>query len=151
MTEEQVTRFIMTWLSGNDWIILDYDFPGGGTGRSFHIGANGTAKGAGRVIPDIVATKGKNVLVFENKGKDTYSDYDKIRKLSESAEFKVLLSAAYSDRKIEAVHFAIGFSGEAKHLSLAQQSGVGFIIQVSAETGRCQVIYENLMLPQIFG
>ena len=65
MTEEQVTKSILKWLVDSGWEILDYDFPGGGTGRKFHIGNGRSDKTKGIVIPDVIALRNDVILLFQ--------------------------------------------------------------------------------------
>lgn len=144
MTEEQVAKSILKWLADSGWEILDYDFPGGGTGRKFHVGGGMSDKTKGIVIPDIIAFKSNVILIFEDKAADTLSDYKKIKRLSESGEFRAQLEAAYSDISIVNVIWGIGYSGQQKYISLAAASNVQVVVNVSGncvENAMCNVVY----------
>ena len=144
MTEEQVTKTILKWLVDSDWEILDYDFPGGGTGRKFHVGNGRSEKTKGIVIPDIIALKNNVMLVLENKSVDTLSDYEKIKQFAESNDFRVQLEAAYPDINILKVIWGIGYSGQQKYTSQAADSNVNVVINVvgdSVETASCNIVY----------
>lgn len=141
MREEQVARSVLSWLTERGWEILDYDFPGGGTGRSFHVGEF-QDKTSGLVIPDVIAIKDSTLLVMENKAKDTRSDYEKIGRLSGSG-FERLLHEAYPQRTFDHVVFGIAFSGPSRYAELAEVNGVGVVVQV-AEDGRCAIARGNL-------
>lgn len=145
MSEEQVTRAVLSWLAAHGWEILDYDFPGGGTGRSFHVGGM-AGKNAGIVIPDVIAWKDSRVLVMENKARDTKSDYDKIRRLSGDMDFQAQLRKAYPAKPIDRIFWGIAFSGQPRYLMMASGAGVGLVLRVT-EDRTCQVEYaEGLSL-----
>lgn len=144
MTEEQVTKSILTWLSGSGWEILDYDFPGGGTGRKFHVGNGVSEKTKGIVIPDVIALRNNVILILENKSVDTLSDYEKIKQLAESRDFRGQLEAAYPDVGIANVVWGIGYSGQQKYTSQAAASNVNVVVNVignTVETASCNVVY----------
>lgn len=144
MTEEQVTRSIIKWLVDSGWEILDYDFPGGGTGRKFHIRNGGSDKTKGIVIPDVIALRNDVILILENKSVDTLSDYEKIKQLAESSDFRGQLKAAYPDVGIAKIVWGIGFSGQQKYISQAAASNVNVVVNVigdTVETASCNVIY----------
>lgn len=140
MSEEQVTRAVLSWLTAHGWEILDYDFPGGGTGRSFHVGGL-TGKNAGIIIPDVIAWKDSCALVMENKAKDTKSDYDKIHRLSGNEDFLFQLCKAYPTKHMGRILFGgIAFSGPPRYLKMASDMGVGLVLRVN-EDRTCQVEY----------
>ena len=147
MTEEQVKKAILKWLTDNAWEILDYDFPGGGSGRKFHVESGESDKTKGIVIPDIVAIKGGVVLICENKSVDTLSDYTKIKHLVHSNDFRAQLSLAYPDVVIEKVVWGIGYGGLPKHLAKASSSRVDVIISVVGGENSsvlCNLVYGEL-------
>ena len=147
MSEEQVTRAILKWLMERGWTILDYDFPGGGTGRKFHVGDIADSKTKGIVTPDIIAIRDKTIIVFENKAVDTLSDYDKVARLREDKEFLGLLRNAYPDEYVECVTWGIGYSGAAKHREQAGLCGLDIVVCVkeSPDDGNasCSIVYCN--------
>jgi hypothetical protein len=77
MTEEKLTKIVLDWLEANHWEIICYDFPQSGTGVLLHSNQSND-KNKGGFIPDIVAIKNKNVVVFENKNRFVLEDYEKI-------------------------------------------------------------------------
>ena len=66
MTEEQVTKSLLKWLSDHQWEIICFDFPQSGTGRFLHPNGD-TNKNKDTINPDIVAVKDNICLFFENK------------------------------------------------------------------------------------
>ena len=77
MTEEKVTKSILSYLIGRGWKIITFDFPQSGTGRSLH--PNGSvSKNAGDLIPDVVAVKGDVSIYMENKDHYDLEDFAKV-------------------------------------------------------------------------
>ena len=151
VSEEQVTRAILKWLAKSGWTILDYDFPGGGTGRKFHVFDDSYSKTKGIVVPDIIAIRGDRVIVFENKSVDTLSDYDKLSRLKANEGFIELLRNAYPDKRVESLVMCIGYSGQPKYLDHAVSSGIDVIVCVENDaTGNplCSVVYGKLKFSQ---
>lgn len=131
MSEEQVTKAILVWLQSSGWTILDYDFPGGGTGRLFHLEESSVfGKSQGVVIPDVVAVKNGCCLLMEDKQVDTLSDYAKIQGVSQSRKLLPLLMSAYPQENVRKVLFGIGFSGSARFSDLVSASGVNLVLSV---------------------
>ena len=131
MIEESVTKSVIFFLKQHEWEILDYDFPGSGTGRSFHIGTKEDLKKRKRVIPDIIAYKNKTILWVENKEKDTISDYKKIYSLfQESPNLIKQICHSYSDKPIDNLFFAISFSEKSRYLEKAAKYNVNCILQI---------------------
>lgn len=146
MNEEQVTKAIVRWLAGAGWTILDYDFPGSGTGRPFHVGDNG-GKTKGIVIPDVIAERNGTIVLFENKSRDTTSDYRKIAKVSTNLRFGEALKNAYPAVGIKRILWAIGYYGEPKHLNLAAAAHVDIVVSVCKGVdgeNHCSIVYGNL-------
>ena len=141
MREEQVARSVLSWLSDRGWEILDYDFPGGGTGRSFHVG-EAQDKTSGLVIPDVIAIKGATLLVLENKAGDTRFDYEKIRKLR-AAGFDRALHEAYPTRTFNRVVYGVAFGGPFRYADLAVSYGLDVVVQV-AEDGTCSIVHGGI-------
>ncbi len=144
MTEEQVTKCILQWLIKRNWNILDYDFPGGGTGRKFHLDQN-SSKNFGIKIPDVIAFKNGTMLLFENKTTDTRSDYEKIKQISQNKDFILLLQKAYPDKEILSIKWGIGFSGENKFIEIASDSGVDFVVNVT-NNQECKLVWGDINL-----
>ena len=131
MSEEAVTKATISFLKQLNWDVLDYDFPGSGTGRNFHIGSLEDYKNRRRVIPDIIAYKEGTILWFENKNKETLSDYKKIFSLSQERESLLAqITQAYWDKTIDNLLFAISFSGNSTYLPQAIEYKVNCILQM---------------------
>lgn len=77
MTEENVTKSILSYLIGRGWKIVTFDFPQSGTGRSLHPSGS-VSKNAGVLIPDVVAVKDGVSIYLENKDHYYPEDFIKI-------------------------------------------------------------------------
>ena len=77
MTEENVTKAILSYLIGRGWEIVAFDFPQSGTGRSLHP-SDSASKNAGVLIPDVVAKKGGVSIYMENKDRYFPEDFIKV-------------------------------------------------------------------------
>jgi hypothetical protein len=71
----------MKKLLEDNWTISQYHPPGGQAQISLLLEN-------GRVTPDIIAIKNRNILVTENKGKESEADYVKLKKMSEDKMFQ---------------------------------------------------------------
>ena len=142
MFEESVTKAILVWLKETGWTVLDYDFPGGGTGRKFHMGGASSSKTKDIWIPDIVAVKNGAFLLFENKRVDTLSDYAKIRDVSRNPRLVSELSAAYPQEDVKTISFGIGFSGPARYADRIPESGANLVVAVGNDSS-VQVLYKD--------
>ena len=133
MTEEQVAKAVMAWLSARGWEILDYDFPGGGTGRRFRFsGAESQhEKNAGAFCPDIVAWKNGLFLLCENKATDTPSDYDKQARVKSEPTLSEQLRAAYPGKVPTSTLTAIAFSGPFVNQDRAATRNIDFVLCIS--------------------
>lgn len=85
LTEERITRRMLSWLKSEGWLIVAYDYPQSGTGYSLH-SVNRTigSKNDGAIIPDIVATRNGEALFFENKVDFSLVDIQAIEVLKDS-------------------------------------------------------------------
>lgn len=77
MTEENVTKSILSFLIGRGWKIVTFDFPQSGTGRSLHPSGS-VSKNAGVLIPDVVAVKDGESIYLENKDHYYPEDFTKV-------------------------------------------------------------------------
>lgn len=133
MTEEQVAKAVMKWLDADGWEILDYDFPGGGTGRRFRFSDSASAadKNSGAFYPDIVAWKTGTFLLCENKASDTLSDYAKQARAKAEPTLASQLAYAYPGKAANAILTGIAFSGPFIHRAQAESAAVDFVFSVS--------------------
>ena len=109
-SEELVTIRIIEILKNMGWNIISYDFPQSGTGLVIHPNniEDVVKKGNdGTWIPDIIATKGKELIFLENKVNFSDSDSLKISKIKKTGIYEDGINKLSSPDK--SVHFGMGF------------------------------------------
>lgn len=105
--EEDVTKNILKWLQSRNWEIICYDFPQSGTGRVLHPD-NTFSKTAGSIIPDIIAIKDTTVVVFENKDRFVFEDFEKINNLRQTNIYNKSFSKLLKKYKYTNIFYGIG-------------------------------------------
>ena len=80
MREEEITKSIVTFLKKNGWKILSFDYPQSGSGiyLSPNCKSKKTKEVLGAIVPDVVAKKENQILIFENKPRISNSDVEKL-------------------------------------------------------------------------
>lgn len=85
MREEVITKFAIQVLTAMGWQVLAYDFPQ--SGSTFRLRAasstTGATKNQGSIIPDVVAHKGRTVVIVETKPHEDRADVVKLLQLRE--------------------------------------------------------------------
>ena len=119
ITEEQVTKSIIRWLTRNGWEIIAFDFPQSGTGRCLHPN-NSASKTNGIWIPDVVAHKGTNLVFFENKDRYVYSDFEKVERLRKSTSYTNAIAEITKNYNYDNVYYGIGFPQSISNIVKAQ-------------------------------
>lgn len=134
MTEEQVTKAILSYLITNGWHIVCFDFPQSGTGRVLHPYLAVGEKNKGSIIPDIVAVKGTICVFFENKDRFYFPDYEKVNYLINNDDYLKDINLLLSQYQVSDIYYGIGLPAN-KHSVKSQQSThlVDFIVGVSDE------------------
>ena len=148
MTEEQVTKSILSWLMQENWEIVCYDFPQSGTGVFLHPnGSNEKNKDA--INPDIVAGKGNKCVFFENKSYFYYPDFEKVNTLRNTSDYSDAISNLLKKYPITSIKYGIGYPLTA-HKKKASQSVdmTDFIVGVSENNKCIELLY--LSSPDIF-
>lgn len=145
MTEEQVTKLILTWLEDNKWKIVAYDFPQSGTGVIFHPdnSLGKTAKTKGALIPDIIGVK-KNICVFfENKDRFSRKDFVKVNDLIHNNRYILSINSFLKPFNIKAIYYGVGLPHSRYCMKKIQncKTKVDFIILVKPE-GKVYVYYD---------
>lgn len=142
MTEECVTKALLSWLRKTGWKIICFDFPQSGTGRILHPNHADTEKNKGSIIPDIVAVKNHTSLFFENKDRFYLPDYEKVNKLITDNQYIDAISGLLCDYERENIYYGIGLPAK-KHTEKSKQFAnlVDFIVGV--ESDKSVVILHN--------
>ena len=136
MTEEQITKAILTWLQINSWKIICYDFPQSGTGISLHPNEDiRTTKNKGAIIPDIVAIKGTTVVLFENKDRFVLSDFTKVADLRSGSDYSTSLDKLLKSYKVTNIFYGVGLpNGEKVCKKIKkQQASIDFALCVNTD------------------
>lgn len=112
MTEEQVTKALLRYLTDNGWHIVCFDFPQSGTGRVLHLNNTDSEKNKNSIIPDIVAVKKNISLFFENKDRFYFPDLKKVNKLIVGNQYTNAIDKLLSNYKIDKIFYGIGLPTE---------------------------------------
>jgi hypothetical protein len=147
MTEEQVTKSLLQYLTDNGWHIVCFDFPQSGTGTVLHPNNAGGEKNKDTIIPDIVAVKNNIALFFENKDRFYLPDYKKINELIENNQFTHAIDNLLSHYIIKNIYYGIGLPTE-KHKQKSKESVnlVDFIVGVKEEK-QIEILYNPKGIP----
>ena len=134
MTEEQVTKALLQYLTDNGWHIVCFDFPQSGTGKVLHPNNADGEKNKDSIIPDIGAVKNTISLFFENKDRFYLPDYKKINELIVDNQYTNAIDNLLSDYRIEKIFYGIGLPTE-KHKEKSKESAhlVNFILGVNTD------------------
>lgn len=109
LSEERVTKNLLSWLELNGWLIISYDFPQSGSGISIHPNlALRSSKNKGDIIPDIIATKKNIVIFFENKDKFVLSDFIKQYDLKFKGEYSESISKLLKKYSYDYIFYGVG-------------------------------------------
>ena len=134
MTEEQVTKAILSWLMNENWQIVCFDFPQSGTGKVLHPNTAISEKNKASIIPDIVAVKDGVCVFFENKDRFYLPDYEKVNNLIIGDDYSQAIERLLSKHHVSSIFYGIGLPSN-KHGEKSKQSAhlVDFIIGVLAD------------------
>ena len=147
MTEEQVTKALLQYLTDNGWHIVCFDFPQSGTGKVLHPNNADGEKNKDSIIPDIVAVKNNISLFFENKDRFYLPDYKKINELIVDNQYTNAIDNLLSDYRIKKIFYGIGLPTEKhKEKSKGSVNLVDFIVGVNEEK-QVVVLYNPKEIP----
>ncbi|MCI5795343.1 MAG: hypothetical protein MR019_00480 [Ruminococcus sp.] len=134
MTEEQVTKALLQYLTDSGWHIVCFDFPQSGTGRVLHPNNADSEKNKDSIIPDIVAVKNNISLFFENKDRFYFPDYKKVNELIVDNQYTNAIDKLLSDYEIDNIFYGIGLPTD-KHKEKSEESAhlVNFILGVNTD------------------
>lgn len=132
MTEEQVTKALLKWLTERGWQIVSFDFPQSGTGRVLHPDHAEREKSKGSFIPDIVAVKNHISLFFENKDRFYFPDYFKVHELIVNNRYSNAIDNLLADYEIARIYYGIGSPTECRK-GMESADLVHFLLGVNAD------------------
>lgn len=134
MTEEQVTKALLQYLTNNGWHIVCFDFPQSGTGRVLHPDDAYSEKNRDSIIPDIVTVKNGIALFFENKDRFYLPDYKKVNELIINNQYTSATNELLSSYKVDSIFYGIGLPVEKyKEKSKEEVYLVDFILGVNID------------------
>lgn len=144
MTEEDVTKAVIAWLKGLQFEIIHFDYPGSGTGKPLHPNQEfRTNKNAGAIIPDIIASRGKALTLFENKVWFSKGDIDNLLLLRNSGRYTEALDrllSAQQDGCLPLIGTALSKEDANVTRLLAVKDEIDFAIVVNS-SGIAEVVY----------
>lgn len=109
ITEEQLTKIILTWLENNGWEIICFDFPQAGTGILLHPNNNiRSTKNKGSIIPDIVAIKNKTVVFIEDKDRFSPDDFLKVEELIKTDDYSTSIQKLLKGFEYSNIFYGVG-------------------------------------------
>ncbi|UTA67713.1 hypothetical protein [Emticicia sp. 21SJ11W-3] len=109
LTEEQVTKFLLSWLINQGWEIICFDFPQSGTGQILHPNQSvRTTRNKMAIIPDIVAIKNGVCIFLENKDRFVLSDFHKISSLRAENYYSEAIEKLLKNKEVEKIYFGVG-------------------------------------------
>ena len=135
LTEERITRRMLSWLKDEGWVIVSYDYPQSGTGYSLHSKDRvDGSKNIGAIIPDIVAVKSGIAIFFENKVEFNIVDIEAIIALRGSGLYDKSISILLNPFKpINKIQFGVALKESPKNLNkiIGHQSSLDFAFLVN--------------------
>ena len=135
LTEEQVTKFLISWLELHGWEIICFDFPQSGTGVYLHPD-NTRSKNLRSIIPDIIAYRQGIVVYFENKDHFYLKDFEKVEELRKTNAYEAAFARLLGQRKVEKIYYGIGvpLTERIKKRAIQEVERCDFIVFVSPDT-----------------
>jgi hypothetical protein len=144
MTEEQITKAIISWLEQEGWEIICFDFPQSGTGKVIHPNEqNITSKNKGSFIPDIVAIKDEIVIFFENKDRFVLDDFLKVEELGNSDRYSKSIQRLLNGYNYNEIYYGVGLPNTILIVKKISENieKIDFIVLVSIDNS-VNVYYE---------
>jgi len=123
LTEEQITKTIISWLTKLGWKLLCFDFPQSGTGISLHPNTElRTTKNRGAIIPDVVAIKDKVVVFFENKDRFVLEDFVKVDELKQTTDYSIAIQKLLKGLKYSKIYYGVGLPDTTHTENMTQEN-----------------------------
>ena len=144
LTEEQITKSIIRWLTAFEWEIVCYDFPQSGTGYVIHSSSPDRGKNKGAIIPDIVAIKDGVCVFFENKDRFVLADFFKINGLILENEYQDGIAKLLSRYQVDRIFYGVGlpFTTTTSQKMEQHRDLIDFVLQVDLDKA-VLVTYQN--------
>ena len=145
MTEEQLTKHLLSWLEEEQWEIICFDFPQSGTGKVIHPQRQSSqSKNKGSFIPDIVAIKDKKVVFFENKDHFYLDDLVKIEDIKNNDHYAVSILKLLRNYNYTSIYYGVGLPQKDSIVVKINSNleKIDFAVLVSEE-GHVNINYQN--------
>ncbi len=135
ITEEHITKAIISWLEKNSWEIICFDFPQSGTGKVLHSNDRLGLKNKDSIIPDIIAIKNDVVVYFENKDRFVFSDFQKIDSIKKENNYSNSINNILSRYKYKHIYYGVGLPINYKNESKVNnnKNKVDFIVDSNGD------------------
>ena len=118
MREEQITRKILNRLIEKDWQILSFDYPQSGTGIALRAESQlRREKNLKNIIPDIVALRGDQAAIFENKVDFFAPDLESLHALRSGSYDFSMRTALFREGYPSNIFYGIGLENNPKNIS----------------------------------
>ena len=141
MSEEQITKALLKWLTERKWHFVCFDFPQSGTGKILHSNDSANEKNKNAIIPDLVAVRNGVCLFSENKDHFSLSDFEKQNRLIVGNEYSNAIALLLKGFEVRRLYFGIGLPcGKYRKGAQAAASLVDFVLVVD-EGGSVQAAH----------
>ena len=149
MTEEFVTRTLLTWLRFRSWNILSFDYPHSGTGyvlRPISI-ASQMSKNVGNLIPDIVANKNGITVIFENKVSFFSEDIEALFLMKDSKVYDSAIQNLHGNTTYSELRVGVGLASLPKNIVELHRhkSSLDFAFVIHADR-KVEVVFDQRLI-----
>ena len=144
VTEEQLTKAILNWLGEHSWEVVSFDFPQSGTGSILHPDNRAEqTKNKNSIIPDIVAIRGENVVLFENKDRFVLADIEKVKNIKTSHIYDNAIKKLLNNYDYKNVYYGVGLPDDttSTHKIKGHEDELDFVVQTDGNS--VKVTYQS--------
>jgi hypothetical protein len=134
LSEEIVTKSIISWIVLRGWKIITFDYPKSGTGIMIHPNTGvKMSKNKNAIIPDIIAVKENIAIYFENKDRFYKSDFEKLYTIKSTQNYSESIKQLLYGYNIEKMYYGIGIPNIQSELdkSAFLLSKIDFLVTVN--------------------
>ncbi|MDP3057240.1 MAG: hypothetical protein Q8N37_01815 [bacterium] len=142
ISEESVTKTIISWLEKNGWSIICFDFPQSGTGKVLHSNNRAGLKNKDSIIPDIVAIKNGVVIFCENKDRFSFSDFQKVESIKKENNYSDSINKLLSSYQYTSIYYGIGLPITPQNREKINESRTQVDFVIESNGGNTRVDYQ---------
>jgi len=142
LTEEKITKSIISWLEKNGWEIVCFDFPQSGTGKVLHSNNRAGLKNKDSIIPDIIAIKDGVVVFFENKDRFSLSDFQKLENIKKENNYSDSLSQLLLSYEYTSIYYGAGFPITLKNRGKVNDNKIKVDFVIDSDSAIVKVDYQ---------